>query len=80
MHINNKLLNEQKFMYLLGYLKSRPKDLLEGVYINEQNYEISIKILKDEYGDKNNLIKLHCEKLRNINKCMMKNNIKEHIF
>lgn len=51
-HENSNLSNVEKFRYLLSFLKDEPLKLLNGIAINNDNYNTAFKKLTDRYQNK----------------------------
>ena len=56
---NASLSNVVKHQYLRSKLVGEAKKLLEGIPIDEHNYDVSVKLLKERYGDKQVEIDAH---------------------
>ena len=56
---NTSLSNVVKQQYLRSKLVGEAKKLLEGIPIDEHNYHVSVKLLKERYGDKQVEIDAH---------------------
>lgn len=52
-----------KFNYLLSYIESEAKSVIEGISVTKQNYQIAIDLLKERFGRKEVIIFAHLDKL-----------------
>lgn len=73
-HENKTLDDITKFSYLVGKLRSKARDLVRGLEITESNYQVALKLLKDEYDDVDHAIEIHYMKLIQLPKAK---NVKE---
>ena len=62
---NGALSNVQKFAYLLSCLTGEAKSSLSGLSLNNDNFELAIRILTDKFGNKDSVIREHLRKLQN---------------
>ena len=58
-HRNTKLINIEKFNYLLSKLGGEAKRALAGLARTNDNYSVAIGILRERYGNKQEIIDLH---------------------
>ena len=49
---NVKLINIDKFNYLIHYLKNEPPDTIRGLTVSSENYARAVDILHERYGNK----------------------------
>ncbi|KAH7967981.1 hypothetical protein HPB52_005049 [Rhipicephalus sanguineus] len=62
-HLNDELLQIEKFKYLLSYLTGAAKRAIEGIRLTEDNYSIAIKTLTERFGRRDLLINEHVDHL-----------------
>ena len=62
---NSTLSNVQKFAYLLSCLTGEAKSSLSGLSLNNENFELAIRLLTDKFGNKDSIIREHLGKLQN---------------
>ena len=62
---NSTLSNVQKFAYLLSCLTGEAKSSLSGLSLNNDNFELAIRLLTDKFGNKDSIIREHLRKLQN---------------
>ena len=62
-HDNVSLSDVQKFTYLKAQLSGEAANSIEGLPLTESNYEQSIKILEDRFGQPHKIINAHMQAL-----------------
>ncbi|XP_060601773.1 uncharacterized protein LOC132755010 [Ruditapes philippinarum] len=65
-HRNTKLSNIEKFNYLLSKLGGEAKRALAGLARTNDNYSIAVGILRERYGNKQEIIDLHYKEMLNV--------------
>ena len=55
-----------KHVFLRGYLEGEPKNLVDGISITADTYDVTKKILLSKYGDKNRIVQAHIDFLENL--------------
>ena len=64
MHLNQPFID--KFNYLKAQLKGTASEVIPGLELTQENYNIAINLLKERYGKKQIMIKAHFTKLMNL--------------
>ena len=62
-HENESLSNVQKMNYLVNLLEGQASDVIKGLSLSNENYNIALQLLKDRYSDDQILISMHMNKL-----------------
>lgn len=62
-HNRNNLTKIEKLNYLISLLQGEAAKTVEGFDLIEENYEDVLKVLKDKYGNRENLINHHLKSL-----------------
>ena len=65
-HNNKKLSNIEKFNYLNSKVGGEAKSAILGLALSNENYQIAVDILKDRFGDAQEVIDLHYNKMINL--------------
>ena len=65
-HKNQKLTNIEKFSYLLSKLRDEAKLAVTGISLSNDNYNVAIRILKERFGNKQEIVDLHYKALLNV--------------
>ncbi|XP_053402850.1 uncharacterized protein LOC128558073 [Mercenaria mercenaria] len=65
-HENDKLSSVDKFNYLNGKLYGEARSAIAGLAMSNENYDIAIQILKERFGDQQDIIDLHYKGLMNV--------------
>ena len=65
-HSNKQLHDVDKFNYLKAQLKGTVSEVISGLELTQENYDIAINLLKERYGKKQIMIKAHFAKLMNL--------------
>ncbi|XP_045158803.2 uncharacterized protein LOC123524573 [Mercenaria mercenaria] len=65
-HENDKLSSVDKFNYLKGKLCGEARSAIAGLAMSNENYDIAIQILKERFGDQQDIIDLHYKGLVNV--------------
>ncbi len=65
-HKNTKLTNIEKFNYLCSKLYGEAKRALSGISLTSDNYIVAVQILEERFGNKQDMIDIHYNKLINI--------------
>ena len=65
-HSNKQLHDVDKFNYLKAQLKGTASEVISGLELTQENYNIAINLLKERYGKKQIMIKAHFAKLMNL--------------
>ena len=66
-HNNARLSNIEKFHYLRSKLNDETKRAIQGLTLSQENYVIAIGILKERFGNQQEEIDLHYNKMINLN-------------
>lgn len=64
-HRNSKLSDVEKFSYLLNKLIGEAKRAVDGLALSNENYEVAIDILRERFGNKQEIVDLHYKELMN---------------
>ena len=64
MHLNQPFID--KFNYLKAQLKGTASEVISGLELSQENYNITINLLKERYRKKEIMIKAHFAKLINL--------------
>ena len=73
-HQNKKLSDIEKFNYLKCKITGEAKSAILGLSLSKENYQIAVDILKDRFGNKQEVIDLHYHKLINLPQAVNKTN------
>ena len=65
-HSNKSLHNVDKFNYLKGQLQEQASEVLSGLELTNENYNVAVEILKERYGRKQFMIDAHYAKMMNM--------------
>jgi len=65
-HKNESLSEVDKFNYLRGKLTGEAREAIAGLSLSNENYLVAVKLLNDRFGDKQEIVDLHYNKLINI--------------
>ena len=65
-HRNKSIANIEKFNYLRGKLVGEAKIAVSGLVLSNENYQIAIDILKERFGNNQEIIDVHYNQLINI--------------
>jgi len=65
-HENKKLSNVEKFNYLLSVLSGEAKSVIAGLSLSNDNYLIAVQLLKERFGELQNVIDSHYSQLINL--------------
>lgn len=65
-HNNKKLSNIEKFNYLKGKLSGEAHRAILGLALSKENYEVAIGILKERFGNSQEVIDLHYNQMINL--------------
>ena len=65
-HSNKQLHDVDKFNYLKAQFKGIASEVISGLELTQENYNIAINLLKERYGKKQIMIKAHFVKLMNL--------------
>ena len=65
-HKNESLHEVDKFNYLKSQLQGQAIELLSGLELTKDNYEIAVNLLKERYGKKQIMIDAHYAKMMNL--------------
>ena len=65
-HSNKQLHDVDKFNYLKAQLKGTASEVISGLELTQENYNIEINLLKERYWKKEIMIKAHFAKLMNL--------------
>ena len=58
-HHNKKISDIEKFNYLKGKVSGEAKSAILGLTLSKENYKIAVEILKDRFGNTQEVIDLH---------------------
>ena len=64
-HTNKKLSDIEKFNYLKSKVSGEAKSAILGFALSKENYKIAVEILKDRFGNTQEVIDLHYHKMIN---------------
>ena len=86
-HTNKKLSDIEKFNYLKSKVSGEAKSAILGLTLSKENYKIAVEILKDRFGNTQEVIDLHYHKMINLPQAVNKtcslrgllDNIERHI-
>ena len=86
-HTNKKLSDIEKFNYLKNKVSGEAKSAILGLTLSKENYKIAVEILKDRFGNTQEVIDLHYHKMINLPQAVNKtcslrgllDNIERHI-
>ena len=73
-HQNKKMSDIEKFNYLKSKVTGEAKSAILGLSLSKENYQIAVDILKDRFGNKQEVIDLHYHKLINLPQAANKTN------
>ena len=65
-HNNPRLSNIEKFIYLRSKLNGEAKRANQGLTLSKENYGVAISILKERFGNEQEVIDLHYNKMINL--------------
>jgi hypothetical protein len=65
-HDNNILSDSEKFNYLKSKLHGEAKSAISGLMLSDGNYRLAIDILKERFGNKQEVIDVHYNQLINL--------------
>ena len=65
-HNNPKLSNIEKFNYLRSKLNGEAKRAIQGLTLSKENYGVAISILRERFGNEQEVIDLHYNKMINL--------------
>lgn len=68
-HTNKSLSSIDKYNYLKSYLEGEAARAIAGLPLTDANYEVAVTILKQRYGNKQQVISAHMDELLNIPTC-----------
>ena len=54
-----------KFAYLKEYIVPRVRKLIDSLPFTEEGYEMAKEMLKEKYGDENEILTLHIKQIMN---------------
>ncbi|XP_052788604.1 uncharacterized protein LOC128223365 [Mya arenaria] len=63
---NRNLSNIEKFSYLLNKLFGEAKGAISGLALSHENYEVAVDILKERFGNKQEVVDQHYKEFMNI--------------
>ena len=69
-HTNPNLSGDQKFNYLQAQLKGDATRVVADIPLTDANYQHSIVLLRERFGQPNRLINAHMQALLNLTKLM----------
>ena len=87
-HTNKKLSDIEKFNYLKSKVNGEAKSAILGLALSKENYKIAVEILKDRFGNTQEVIDLHYHEMINLQQAVNKtcslrgllDNIERHIL
>lgn len=62
-HLRQNLPESQKFHYLISVLDGKAAALIEGLQYSDKNYQTAVKLLKEEFGNEEQLKETHMNAL-----------------
>lgn len=65
-HNKKKMSNIEKFNYLKSKLSGEARSAIQGLTLSKENYEVAIGILKERFGNKQEIIDLHYNQMINL--------------
>ena len=71
-HTNKKLSDIEKFNYLKSKVSGEAKSAILGLALSKENYKIAVEILKDRFGNTQEVIDLHYYKMINLQQAVNK--------
>lgn len=66
-HTNEKISDIEKFSYLQSKLTGKAKEAIAGLELSNTNYSVAILILKERFGNTQEVVDLHYHALINLN-------------
>jgi len=69
-HENSSVAIVDKFNYLYSLLEGPAARTIQGLALNESNYEAAINLLQDRFGDPQQIISAHMDELYKIPPCV----------
>ncbi len=63
---NDKLSPIDKFNYLKGKLSGEARSAIAGLSLSNENYSVAIGLLKERFGDRQDIVDIHYKKLMNL--------------
>ena len=79
-HNNKKLSNIEKFNYLNSKVSGEAKNAILGLALSNENYPIAVDILKDRFGDSQEVIDLHYTKMINLQQATNKTSSLRNLY
>jgi len=79
-HSNPGLTKIDKFCYLVSLLEGSASRAIEGLPVTEENYDSAVEILKERFGEPQQLISAHMEELLKLNICAVDRPISQPRF
>ena len=73
-HNNPSLSNIERFNYLRGKVNGEAQRAISGLSLSDANYKLAIDILKERFGNKQEVIELHYSQLINVHSPTNKTN------
>jgi hypothetical protein len=68
-HNNASLTNIDKFNYLMSLLEGQALRAINGLAVTEENYQAAIDILRERFGNTQQLISAHMDELLKLQTC-----------
>jgi len=65
-HKNKRISNVEKFNYLKSKLTGEAMQVISGLTLSNENYAVAINILKERYGNVQDVVNLHYNKMINL--------------
>ena len=65
-HKNKRISNVEKFNYLKSKLTGEAMQVISGLTLSNENYAVAINILKERYGNIQDVVNLHYNKMINL--------------
>ena len=69
-HENSSIAVVDKFNYLNSLLEGPAARTIQGLTLNEGNYDLAVRLLKDRFGRPQQIISVHMEELLKISPCV----------
>ena len=65
-HNKKKMPNVEKFNYLINKISGEARSAIQGLNLSNENYEVAIGILKERFGNEQEIIDLHYNQMINL--------------
>ena len=65
-HLNTSLSESGKLNYLMSKLSGEAKNSVSAIQLSNENYQVAVELLKERYGDKQEVVTSHYTELINL--------------